>query len=164
MPFTTTEFAGRVREKYPGEYDHLDDQELTTRVVEKYPEYRNEVSDFAGPQAAREPQAQYTPEEFSGMVRKKYPGEYDHLSDRDLSWQVAEKYPEYKDKISNLRPDRSIPVSQDIEEAGPELLAALARGAQYAVGAVGSMIEAGADNIGRGPSGPTTRNRPIFCP
>lgn len=36
---TAQEFAAKVRAKYPGEYDSLSDQELTQRVLKKYPEY-----------------------------------------------------------------------------------------------------------------------------
>lgn len=43
MALTTTEFAKRVRAKYPGEYDSIDDDELTRRVVKKYPEYESQV-------------------------------------------------------------------------------------------------------------------------
>ena len=42
---TSEQFAGKVRTKYPGEYDHLNDQELTQRVVSKYPEYGSVVKD-----------------------------------------------------------------------------------------------------------------------
>lgn len=37
------DFASKVRAKYPGVYDHLQDQELTAKVLQKYPEYSTKV-------------------------------------------------------------------------------------------------------------------------
>lgn len=37
------EFAGKVRAKYPGAYDAVDDRELAQRVVAKYPVYQDQV-------------------------------------------------------------------------------------------------------------------------
>jgi hypothetical protein len=31
------EFASRVRAKYPGAYDDVDDDELTSRIIAKHP-------------------------------------------------------------------------------------------------------------------------------
>jgi len=39
---TASEFAARIKEKYP-EYADIDDKELTQKVISKYPEYRDQV-------------------------------------------------------------------------------------------------------------------------
>jgi hypothetical protein len=49
------EFAGRVRAKYPGAYDTLSDQELTNRIVTKYPEYGGKVQLASQPQRPTDP-------------------------------------------------------------------------------------------------------------
>lgn len=38
------EFATKIRQKYPGAYDHVDDVTLSKKIVDKYPEYSNQVS------------------------------------------------------------------------------------------------------------------------
>lgn len=45
------EFAGKVRDKYPGVYDHLADADLTQKIVQKYPDYGNVIrpSGVTGP-------------------------------------------------------------------------------------------------------------------
>jgi hypothetical protein len=40
---TAEQFAAKIRAKYPGAYDHLQDQELTAKVLKKYPEYGEKV-------------------------------------------------------------------------------------------------------------------------
>jgi hypothetical protein len=39
---TASEFAARIKKKYP-EYADIDDKELTQKVIKKYPEYRDQV-------------------------------------------------------------------------------------------------------------------------
>lgn len=41
---STQDFAAKVRAKYPGSYDSLGDDELTSRIVQKYPEYKSVVN------------------------------------------------------------------------------------------------------------------------
>src|SRR5437660_8851263 len=41
---TSQQFAAKVRAKYPDAYDSLSDDELTGRVLAKYPEYREQVN------------------------------------------------------------------------------------------------------------------------
>src|SRR3990167_8547025 len=41
---TPAEFAKKVREKYPGSYDDLDDVTLSKKVIEKYPIYAEQVA------------------------------------------------------------------------------------------------------------------------
>jgi hypothetical protein len=43
MPLDYTEFAKKIKTKYP-EYSDVDDLTLSKKMVEKYPEYKNEVS------------------------------------------------------------------------------------------------------------------------
>lgn len=43
---TTQEFAGKIREKYPGAYDDMPDDELTQRVIAKYPVYKDQITDL----------------------------------------------------------------------------------------------------------------------
>ena len=43
MPLDYTEFAKKVKSKYP-EYNDIDDLTLAKKMIEKYPEYKNEVS------------------------------------------------------------------------------------------------------------------------
>src|SRR5947209_14173208 len=42
-PMDERAFAGKVRAKYPGQYDALDDAELSRRVLKRYPEYQPHV-------------------------------------------------------------------------------------------------------------------------
>jgi hypothetical protein len=46
---TASEFAARIRSKYPGAYDDLPDDELTSRILAKFPEYGDMVSAPANP-------------------------------------------------------------------------------------------------------------------
>lgn len=41
---TPTEFAQKIRAKYPGAYDDLDDNTLTQKVIQKYPIYKDQVN------------------------------------------------------------------------------------------------------------------------
>ena len=41
------ELAGKVREKYPGAYDDLDDRTLAQKIVQKYPDYADTTFDDA---------------------------------------------------------------------------------------------------------------------
>lgn len=41
---TPQEFANKIRTKYPGAYDSLSDEELTQRIINKYPEYKSQVN------------------------------------------------------------------------------------------------------------------------
>tara|TARA_R110000868_G_scaffold75379_3_gene217559 strand:+ start:4615 stop:6654 length:2040 start_codon:yes stop_codon:yes gene_type:complete len=38
-----TEFANKIRQKYPGAYDSLDDNTLTQKIIAKYPTYASQV-------------------------------------------------------------------------------------------------------------------------
>lgn len=40
---SSKDFAARIRAKYPGAYDHVSDDELTQRVIKKYPSYGGQV-------------------------------------------------------------------------------------------------------------------------
>lgn len=42
------EFSATIRKKYPGSYDHVDDDTLARKIVEKYPVYASKV-EFASP-------------------------------------------------------------------------------------------------------------------
>lgn len=42
-PLSITDFASRIRSKYPGAYDQLSDTELTQKVIAKYPQYKEQV-------------------------------------------------------------------------------------------------------------------------
>ncbi|MDE2099621.1 MAG: hypothetical protein KGL39_20380 [Patescibacteria group bacterium] len=48
MP-SLAELGQKVKAKYPGTYDHLNDTELGQRVTEKYPEYAQQFSDVPKP-------------------------------------------------------------------------------------------------------------------
>lgn len=39
-----SEFASKIRTKYPGSYDSMDDAALTQKVLDKYPQYQDQVS------------------------------------------------------------------------------------------------------------------------
>jgi hypothetical protein len=41
-----------------------------------------------------------TPEQFAGKIRTKYPGQYDDLSDSQLTNKIIAKYPEYADMVN----------------------------------------------------------------
>lgn len=47
------EFAAKVRAKYPGSYDSLDDATLTQKVIDKYPQYKDVVTMDEGPGAIK---------------------------------------------------------------------------------------------------------------
>lgn len=47
QPITMADFAGKVRAKYPGAYDHLSDSQLTGKIITKYPEYKDQISGMA---------------------------------------------------------------------------------------------------------------------
>ena len=40
----SSEFAQTIRDKFPGSYDHVDDQTLTGKILEKYPQYSDRVT------------------------------------------------------------------------------------------------------------------------
>lgn len=128
------EFAARVRAKYPGEYDALDDADLTRRVVQKYPEYQSQVrlsppapSFWNSPAPTAEKvsapsfwgEPQMDAQIFAGKIRSQYPGEYDHLDDVDLSRRVLAKYPEYRPLVrlpnSALKPSVKSSVREDVD-------------------------------------------------
>lgn len=50
-PMTPHEFAVRIRAKYPGSYDQLSDDDLTGRVLAKYPQYRKMVTSCLVPKS-----------------------------------------------------------------------------------------------------------------
>lgn len=54
---TPAEFAKTIRSKYPGAYDSIDDNTLSQKIVEKYPQYKSQVSFDA-------------PKEEKGLIRK----------------------------------------------------------------------------------------------
>ena len=56
MP-TQIEFAAKIRQKYP-QYQDIDDSTLVAKIVEKYPVYKSQISDFGQP---FEPQPLETP-------------------------------------------------------------------------------------------------------
>src|SRR2546425_7473645 len=43
------EYVQKIRDKFPGSYDDLSDQELAAKVITKYPEYRDVLGDVANP-------------------------------------------------------------------------------------------------------------------
>ena len=47
MP-TQIEFAAKIRQKYP-QYQNIDDSTLVAKIVEKYPVYKSQISDFGQP-------------------------------------------------------------------------------------------------------------------
>lgn len=46
-PLSITDFAAKLRAKYPGSYDSLSDPQLVQKVVTKYPDYKEHVASFA---------------------------------------------------------------------------------------------------------------------
>ena len=54
---TPSEFAQTIRSKYPGAYDSIDDNTLAQKIVDKYPQYKTQVSFDA-------------PKEEKGLIRK----------------------------------------------------------------------------------------------
>ena len=47
MPVSYKEFAAQIKAKYP-EYSEVDDLELSNKIIEKYPEYKAQVSFDSG--------------------------------------------------------------------------------------------------------------------
>lgn len=46
-PLPIDQFAKKVRDKYPGAYDHLSDAQLVGKVVDKYPQYKDNIASYA---------------------------------------------------------------------------------------------------------------------
>lgn len=46
-PLPITEFAKRIRSKYPGAYDSLSDTQLVQKIVDKYPDYKEKIAGYA---------------------------------------------------------------------------------------------------------------------
>ncbi len=44
MAYTVPDFASAIREKYPGSYDAYDDKDLAEAIIEKHPEYKDQVT------------------------------------------------------------------------------------------------------------------------
>lgn len=42
---SASEFAAKIRAKYPGTYDHVSDEDLTSKILQKYPDYRERVKE-----------------------------------------------------------------------------------------------------------------------
>lgn len=57
MPLSAADFAKRVRDKNPGAYDDLSDDDLTTRVLRSHPEY----ADMVDPKATTSPPTVQSP-------------------------------------------------------------------------------------------------------
>lgn len=46
-PLPINEFAAKVRAKYPGAYDHVNDATLVQKITDKYPEYKDHIASYA---------------------------------------------------------------------------------------------------------------------
>jgi hypothetical protein len=55
QPLSIDQFAEAIKSKYPGTYDHLDNQELSNRILAKYPQYRTQVDLRSIPQGPEKP-------------------------------------------------------------------------------------------------------------
>ncbi len=44
MAYSVQDFASAIREKYPGSYDTYDDKDLAEAIIEKHPEYKDQVT------------------------------------------------------------------------------------------------------------------------
>jgi hypothetical protein len=139
-----SDFASRVRLKHPGDYDGLSDDDLTNRVLEKYPEYKTSVRTPA-PAAQTAPGAslassaapapvpslwdkvmqpgQMDEKEFAAKVRSKYPKDYDGVDDLELTRRVLNKYEDYRPLVrlpdAALRPSVVSSVNEDADFDAP---------------------------------------------
>jgi hypothetical protein len=48
------QFAAKIRSTYPGSYDHLSDSDLISKVVTKYPEYKDKLASYSPTQFEKE--------------------------------------------------------------------------------------------------------------
>lgn len=80
------DFAGKIRAKYPGAYDGLQDQELTAKVLQKYPQYSSQVMAPGVAQARQQQRGTMT----QGNVDKAFPGtQKDPLSQTLMNMTLA---------------------------------------------------------------------------
>lgn len=94
------EFAAKVRAKYPGSYDSLDDATLTQKVLAKYPQYKDVVTADEGPGVLKSaalgamsgiPLAESATSGIMSLGDKTY--EQSHKELEDLKDQAWDKHP-----------------------------------------------------------------------
>jgi hypothetical protein len=120
-----SDFAARIRQKHPKVYDELSDDDLTNKIVAKYPEYKasvrmpdapvaqlwDRVSSEAAPPKVPPVAAPVVPQflkgavaqpdlmdekQFAAKVRAKYPRVYDGLDDLELTRRALNKHEAYR--------------------------------------------------------------------
>lgn len=72
---TPQEFAGKIRKKYPGAYDKLSDDDLTQKIIAKYPEYKSQVQMTAAAPATTSAQSPAVPGSFLERTGKRASGQ-----------------------------------------------------------------------------------------
>ena len=65
---TRTEFINSIRSKYP-QYNNIDDNTLFNKIIEKYPVYKNKITDTQTPQ--QQTTQQQTPIQQTTVTPKK---------------------------------------------------------------------------------------------
>lgn len=102
---TINEFADAIRKKFPGQFDNVKNITLVNAILEKYPQYRKDISDLnvtTNTNTNSDAWKGGTKEQFAHFLRRKFPNKYDDISDMDLVNKVLTKYPEYKKDITDL--------------------------------------------------------------
>jgi hypothetical protein len=87
MPLDYTEFAKKIKNKYP-EYNDVDDLTLSKKMVEKYPEYKNEVS-------------------FESTVKKKEVSQ--STPKQELTSSVTSKTAQKQPSVSSVNKNNALP-------------------------------------------------------
>lgn len=70
MPVSVQEFASKIKQKYP-QYSNIDDNTLTQKMLDKYPQYRSQVNFGASMQTQQlKPQPQSSPTDLFGKIKE----------------------------------------------------------------------------------------------
>src|SRR5271157_4158969 len=115
QPLSASDFAAKVRAKYPGAYDHLSDIQLVGKIVEKHPEYKDKI-------------ASYAPTQFE----KDRPGTGANLTGAGTAlWEQAKSLPESALKMLDPTQPFRHPEEMPIARAAHEAKAGWERGAAH---------------------------------
>lgn len=87
--------------------------------------------------------ADETPQALAAMVRAKYPGVYDDLSDEVLAGKIAGKYPEYRRFLKT-------PTEPESPSLGSLAMTALGQGAKSLVSAPVNLLRMASEEVSKG--------------
>jgi hypothetical protein len=150
MPLTINEFASQIKEKYPA-YSGMDDLDLTTRILQKYPQYNSAlVQTPASPQGPQAPMTS-APADVTANVPKGTPDESPAVS------RIPQTYAQqFQQSLQNVQEGATLPEHPSLISIGkaigqvPLRLAGGAMGNLYNLGMVPlqAMAQDAASTIG----------------